>query len=193
VALDDYFKPGPGLGVAGNAALAWNGRVWQIVPSPYPLVDVSCLHGVALTGCTYLSYSGASRGVVSFDTLSDGPGGWARLGIHGSAPVKANPDNYAYTCSSRSSCMTVGSIVRPVPSRTAYIKPYAAHWNGGRWSRTMPPSPPPASPEGGDNVLNGVRLPDPARLPGGRHRHVQGSDRDLERFALDGATPRLSL
>ena len=157
VALDDYVKPSRGLGGGQSAALTWNGRVWNIVTSPYPLVNVSCLPGAVLIGCTYLSYFEASLGVISLDTLSDGPAGWVGLGdIHGSAPIKAYPAGYA--CTSPSSCMAVGSTAA---STNGDVETYATRWNGTSWTTTKTQSPPPPPRRSGNDVLNAVACPGP--------------------------------
>jgi hypothetical protein len=162
VALDDYVRPSRGLPGAQTAAVVWTGRAWKLVASRNPLVDVSCLPGVALSGCTYLSYLEASPGVVSLATLSERGGGWVAIGdTHGSTPIKANPNLFAYTCSSASSCMTVGYTVHPAQTQSAYIETFATRWDGRRWSTTSTPSPPPPSVEGGDDTLNGVSCPAP--------------------------------
>jgi len=122
----------------GPAVDQWNGTRWQEVSGDgYGIVDVSCLPGVALTGCTYLGLYGVGRTAYS-DTMAYGGTSWHSVGdIHG-AKLAGNASYYA--CGSAASCVAVG---QQTAHATGDVVTYAERSDDGRWAPAPAASPNP--------------------------------------------------
>jgi hypothetical protein len=114
-----------GLGVGTAQALAWNGRGWQVLPTPgragSSLAGIDCL---SARRCVAVGSVGSGR-----ETLAMRWNGrnWRRL-----AMPSHDGGLHAVSCTSRTRCMAVGSD---------HVCELAEQWNGSTWQVLSTPSP----------------------------------------------------
>jgi hypothetical protein len=154
IAVGDYLK--------GQAPLAeqWNGTRWRVLPVPVPAgTGESALSAISCTGprsCTAAGFYADDKG--NRWALAEAWNGtrWQRQAI---ASPKGTGLN-GISCTAARACTAVGTVVTQNPGPKGgpgpvTDAPFAARWNGTRW--TGQPVPDPASGGG----LNGVSCAGP--------------------------------
>lgn len=118
------------LGAGTSLALAWNGRGWQVLPTPGTGRGGSSLAGVdcrSARRCIAVgSVGSASTGLSPLAERWNGRS-WRRLKMPGH-----DGGLHAVSCTSASACMAVGSD---------HLCELAEQWNGSTWRVLSTPSP----------------------------------------------------
>jgi hypothetical protein len=145
----------PNTGVAqGTLAVRWNGRRWQILPTPNPRGGRWALGAVSCTSpsaCTAVGGRLVPPGKPTGTLAERWNGRRWRIQATPRLPGKGIKLLTGVACPSRSSCLAVGGEFDPVTGNN--LGTLAERWNGRRW-RIVPTFKP--APHGRGAFLNGV-------------------------------------
>jgi len=154
----------PGTSGFQNFTLAerWNGRTWQVVPSPSPrhpgggelLSSVSCTSGTRCMAVGQIQVE-VPPGVTRFHPLAESWNGTAWKVVPTPKLAKAGAVLTGVSCSSASDCMAVGNEGRPLNPTQVTL---AERWNGTAWQVVR--TPPPPAP--GGTALSAVSCTSPS-------------------------------